>query len=112
MGRLLLFAVTNLDNEANNCDYEHAKLEHVRVCDHNPLPPFLSVGGRKKTFSLRKTRWGAARLPFIGSTMYTVSHFSAKSNPTSQIEVGFDKFCGLRYNGFARIGLERFYDIR
>ena len=73
MGRLLLFAVTNLDNEANNCDYEHAKLEHVRVCDHNPLPPFLSVGGRKKTFSLRETRWGAARLPFIGSTMFTIA---------------------------------------
>ena len=89
MGRLLLFAVTNLDNEANNCDYEHAKLEHVRVCDHNPLPPFLSVGGRKKTFSLRETRWGAARLPFIGSTTAKLSHFSAKSNPTSQIEVGF-----------------------
>ena len=72
-GRLLLFAVTNLDNEANNCDYEHAKLEHVRVCDHNPLPPFLSVGGRKKTFSLRETRWGAARLPFIGSTIFTIA---------------------------------------
>ena len=72
-GRLLLFAVTNLDNEANNCDYEHAKLEHVRVRDHNPLPPFLSVGGHKKTFSLRETRWGAARLPFIGSTIFTIA---------------------------------------
>ena len=80
MGRLLLFAVTNLDNEANNCDYEHAKLEHVRVCDHNPLPPFLSVGGRKKTFSLRETRWGAARLPFIGSTIRRIPQFPLNCN--------------------------------
>ena len=80
-GRLLLFAVTNLDNEANNCDYEHAKLEHVRVCDHNPLPPFLSVGGRKKTFSLRETRWGppACRLSVAPLLNYHI--FPQKATP-------------------------------
>ena len=75
----------------------------------SPLP--LCQGATKRGEPPADAR-GAARLPFIGSTMHTVSHFSAKSNPISQIEVGFDKFCGLRYNGFARIGLERFYDIR
>ena len=102
-GRLLLFAVTNLDNEANNCDYEHAKLEHVRVCDHNPLPPFLSVGGRKKTFSLRKTRWGppACRLSVAPLLNYHIFPQKATPIPTGTGAL-FDSFCVLLYHDVAR----------
>ena len=105
MGRLFLFAVTNLDNEANNCDYEHAKLEHVRVCDHNPLPPFLSVGGRKKTFSLRETRWGppACRLSVAPLLNYHIFPQKATPIPTGTGAL-FDSFCVLLYNDLARKG--------
>ena len=36
-------------------------------------PPFLCVGGHKKTFYPPQMRWGAARLPFIGSTIFTIA---------------------------------------
>ena len=71
-GRLLLFAVTDLNNEADHTDHENTKLEQFRECNHNHWPPFLCVGGHKKTFYPPQMRWGAARLPFIGSTGMTI----------------------------------------
>ena len=47
MGRLLLFVI-NLDKEANNADDEDTKLNHIRICNHLPQPPFYKSGGNKK----------------------------------------------------------------
>ena len=38
-GRLLLFAVTDLNNEADHTDHENTKLEQFRVCNHKSLAP-------------------------------------------------------------------------
>ena len=43
----------------------------------------------KEAVSLRKTRWGAARLPFIGSTETTIPYSVEKCNPASGQEAGF-----------------------
>ena len=72
-GRLLLFAVTDLDNEADHTDHKNTKLEQFRVCNHKSLAPLSMCRRAKEAVSLRKTRWGAARLPFIGSTMFTIA---------------------------------------
>ena len=45
--------------------------------------PFRKVRGRQKEVSPLLTRWGAARLPFIGSTDSRIPHFSAKCKPGS-----------------------------
>ena len=47
-GRLLLFAVTDLDNEADHTDHKNTKLEQFRVCNHKSLAPLSMVGGQKK----------------------------------------------------------------
>ena len=52
-------------------------------------PPFLCVGGQKKLCPSAKTRWGAARLPFIGSTIVSIPYFVAKSNPASNRKRGY-----------------------
>ena len=69
-GRLLLFTVADLYDEADDADQKNTKLEQVCVCNHGFGPPFPEVRGQQKVVSpLRKARWGAARLPFIGSTV-------------------------------------------
>ena len=88
-GRLLLFAVTDLNNEADHTDHENTKLEQFRECNHNHWPPFLCVGGHKKTFYPPQMQWEAARLPFIGSTIVSIPYFVAKSNPASNRKRGF-----------------------
>ena len=82
-GRLLLFAVTDLNNEADHTDHENTKLEQFRVCNHKSLAPLSMCRRAKEAVSLRKTRWGAARLPFIGSTMFTIAQVfqNCKKNP-------------------------------
>ena len=62
MGRLLLFAVTDLNNEADNTDQENTKLEQFRVCNHSRSPPFVASEGQKEDMSLRKIASGGRPL--------------------------------------------------
>ena len=62
------------------------KSEYVTI---SRSPPFLCVGGHKKTFYPPQMQWEAARLPFIGSTIVSIPYFVAKSNPASNRKRGY-----------------------
>ena len=71
-GRLLL-SVVSLYKETNNADDEDTKLNHIRISNHVSWSPFPKVRGQQKEVSPLLTQRRAARLPFIGSTIFTIA---------------------------------------